>query len=70
MHGLVLASASPRRRALLAQIGITPLADTSIRLWHWGRYGFGWEDAGSTSPRYRSYNFNFAPPPEPGKAGG
>jgi hypothetical protein len=41
----------------LAKIGVTPLADTSIRLWHWGRYGFGWEDAGSTVQRYRSYTY-------------
>jgi len=39
----------------LNQIGITPLADTTIRLWHWGRYGFTWEEAGSTPDRYRSY---------------
>ena len=41
----------------LGQIGVTPLADTSIRLWHWGRHAYGWEDAGSDRPRYRSYNF-------------
>ena len=41
----------------LAQIGMVPLADTAIRLWHWGRYSFGWEDAGSTVNRYRSYNY-------------
>jgi hypothetical protein len=43
----------------LGQIGVTPLADTSIRLWHWGRYSFSWEDAGSTVQRYRSYNYRF-----------
>ncbi len=54
----------------LSQIGVTPLADTSIRLWHWGRYSFGWEDAGSTVSRYRSYSYNLAPTPEqPVKAG-
>ena len=41
----------------LRQIGVTPLADTSFRLWHWGRYAFSWEDAGSTVRRYRSYNY-------------
>ncbi len=41
----------------LSQIGVTPMADTSIRLWHWGRYSYGWEDAGSTTPRYRSYSY-------------
>jgi predicted O-methyltransferase YrrM len=42
----------------LAQIGITPLADTTIRLWHWGRYGFSWEDAGSAVNRFRTYNYH------------
>ena len=41
----------------LALIGVTPLADASIRLWHWGRYGYGWEDAGADVQRYRSYNY-------------
>ena len=41
----------------LNQIGITPLADASIRLWHFGSYGFGWEDAGSERPRNAAYRF-------------
>jgi hypothetical protein len=45
----------------LRQIGVTPVADTSIRLWHWGRYSFGWEDAGSSVTRYRSYSYQLAP---------
>lgn len=45
----------------LAQIGATPLADTSFRLWHWGRYGFSWEDAGNTVNRFRSYKYRFSP---------
>jgi hypothetical protein len=53
----------------LSQIGVTPLADTSIRLWHWGRYSFGWEDAGNTVSRYQSYSYNLAPTPEPAKVG-
>jgi hypothetical protein len=44
----------------LSQIGITPLADTSIRLYHWGRYGYTWEEAGSSPTRYRSYNYRLA----------
>ena len=40
----------------LGQVGITPMAATSIRLWHWGRHPFGWEDAGAGKPRFRSYN--------------
>ncbi len=39
----------------LGQIGITPLADTTIRLWHWGRHPFGWEDASEARARFRSY---------------
>ena len=31
--------------------------DPSIRLWHVGSYGFGWEDAGSAKERYASYRF-------------
>ena len=41
----------------LAQMGVVPLADTTIRLWHWGSYGFSWEDAGADVRRYRSYNY-------------
>ena len=44
----------------LARIGVTPVADTSIRLWHWGRYGFGWEDAGRTAEPFRSYTYRLA----------
>jgi glycosyltransferase involved in cell wall biosynthesis len=45
----------------LRQIGVTPVADTSIRLWHWGRYGYSWEDAGSDVARYRAYRYRFQP---------
>jgi glycosyltransferase involved in cell wall biosynthesis len=46
----------------LRQIGVTPMADTSVRLWHWGRYGFSWEDAGATVKRFRSYSYRFEQP--------
>jgi len=39
----------------LRQIGVTPLADTSVRLWHYGRYGFGWEDAGIEAKRSATF---------------
>lgn len=39
--------------------GITPLADTTIRLFHWGRYGYAWEDAGSSLERFQSYEIGF-----------
>lgn len=42
----------------LDQIGVTPLADTTIRLWHFGRYGYGWEDAGSDTKRHGSYTYH------------
>ncbi len=41
----------------LGLIGVTPLADTSIRLWHFGRYAYGWEDAVAELPRYRNFTF-------------
>lgn len=41
----------------LGQIGITPVCDTSIRLWHWGQYPYSWEDAGSEEIRHRSFLF-------------
>jgi hypothetical protein len=44
----------------LSQIGITPMADTSIRLWHWGRYGYSWEDVGGNIERYRTYSYSFS----------
>lgn len=42
----------------LQQIGITPMADTSIRLYHYGPYGFSWEEVGSERPRYRTYDLS------------
>jgi hypothetical protein len=33
-------------------------ADTTIRLFHIGRYGFTWEDAGAARPQYGRYDFN------------
>lgn len=41
----------------LHQIGVTPMADTSIRLWHHGLHPFGWEDAGEDRRRYATYTF-------------
>lgn len=40
-----------------AQVGVTPLADTAARLWHYGSYGFGWADAGTDPKRFRDYTF-------------
>ncbi len=30
----------------LHQIGVTPMADTTIKLYHFGKYGFSFEDLG------------------------
>jgi hypothetical protein len=37
--------------------GIQVFADTTIRLRHYGRFGFSWEEAGSAPPRYATYRF-------------
>jgi len=41
----------------LGLVGVTAMADTSIRLYHWGRYSFGWEDVGADPVRCRSYGY-------------
>ena len=42
----------------LHRIGVTPMADTSIRLWHYGRYGFSWEDVGIEPKRYATFTYH------------
>ncbi len=39
----------------LSQMHVTPLANTSIRLWHYGHFAYGWEDAGEDRRRFASY---------------
>ena len=39
------------------QCGINIYADTSIRLQHYGEYGYSWEDSGGGLIRYENYNF-------------
>ncbi len=41
----------------LSLIGVTPMADTSIRLWHYGNYAYGWEDAGWDMNRSKDYSY-------------
>lgn len=48
------------------QAGFKVHADTSIRLRHFGRYGYGWEDAGSPLQRFASYTFHVADAQPPG----
>ena len=40
------------------QAGFSVEADTRIRLWHVGTYRYGWEDAGSSKPRFGDYLFH------------
>lgn len=46
----------------LRQVGVTPMADTSVRLWHYGRYGYGWEDAGTDPARYPTFLYRAEEP--------
>ncbi len=50
------------------QCGYKIVADTSIRLWHWGTCGYGWEDAGVDRPRNASFTLNFSGAGADGKA--
>jgi Glycosyl transferases group 1 len=50
----------------LHQIGITPQADTTVRLWHLGPYPYGWEDAGTETTRHSSYRIKIEQDPMPG----
>lgn len=45
------------------QCGFGVVADTTIRLWHVGSYGFSWEDAGSDKERFATYQFSIWPDP-------
>ena len=40
------------------QSGFRIIADTTIRLWHIGRYPYGWEDAGRDQGRVADYTFH------------
>lgn len=40
------------------QAGFEIYADTSIRLMHYGNYGYSWEDAGLELERYRTFHFH------------
>jgi hypothetical protein len=40
------------------QAGLKIMADTTIRLWRMGTYGYGWEEAGSDPERFDSYHFH------------
>jgi hypothetical protein len=40
------------------QAGLKIMADTSVRLWRLGPYGFGWEDAGVEPERFDTFHFH------------
>ncbi|MEX2138199.1 MAG: hypothetical protein WD894_02980 [Pirellulales bacterium] len=40
------------------QCGYKIMADTTIRLWHHGSYGYSWEDAGKDKDRYETFYYN------------
>ena len=40
-------------------------ADTSIRLWHFGSYGYGWEDTARQTERFDAFTINFSQKPQP-----
>ena len=51
-------------------IGVTPLADTTIRLWHYGRHPHGWEDAGGIAARFPSFLYKLRSPGHASSAAG
>jgi hypothetical protein len=40
------------------QAGFKIVADTTIRLWRVGSYGYGWEEAGGDAERFETYHFH------------
>jgi hypothetical protein len=46
--------------------GYKVMADSSIRLWHIGKYHYGWEDAGLERERYDSFRMIIADKGKPG----
>lgn len=45
------------------QCGFRPMADTTIRLWHFGSCAYGWEDAGIERQRYASFTLRLSDEP-------
>ena len=40
------------------------MADTRIRLFHYGGYGYTWEEAGHEMRRYGTFTYHMLPPKE------
>ena len=45
--------------------GFQIFADTTIRLWHYGNYAYGWEEAGRDVERFNSFTLNFGDKSQP-----
>jgi len=43
------------------QVGYSIMADTTIRLYHYGTYGFSWEDAGEKRTLFDTYHYHVPP---------
>jgi hypothetical protein len=52
------------------QCGYQVMADTSIRLLHFGSYGYTWEDAGADPQRWGTYHFHLQPREKRGRESG
>jgi hypothetical protein len=44
--------------------GLTAWADTRLRLWHYGTYAYGWEDAGRAPERFDDFTLNLGGRPK------
>ncbi len=42
------------------ECGYRILADTTVRLWHFGNYGYSWEDAGIDRQRFATFHFQLS----------
>ena len=42
--------------------GFTIMAETRVRLFHFGSHGFSWEEAGLELKRYRTFTYHASPP--------
>jgi hypothetical protein len=51
------------------RVGFELVADTTIRLFHIGRYGYSWEDAGGERQRFATFHLRFEGSAESAKRG-
>jgi hypothetical protein len=50
------------------QCGFKIMADTRLRLFHFGGYGYSWEEAGREARRFGTFTYHMQPKDESGKA--